>query len=439
LTARSDLAGAAVLGLVVVAVVVAAEAWARLGSPRPEWTRKLVHTGGGVACLLFPFFTRSPLLVFGMAAALSLAFVLGGRGGWLRSLHRVERPTHGAEYYPVAISLLFLLARDQPWLYVSSVLVLAVADALAALVGGQYGTLTFEVQDERKSVEGSIAFFLATFLAVHLPTLLMTDLPRATCVLSATLAALLLTGLEIVCLRGTDNLFLPLASFLVLSRMTTQPLSNLVLHNLGLLALTAVLFVVLSRVRLFNPGGAVTFLLFSYATWALGSLAWAAPVFAGFAAYTLGRRFTPGLALGPHRVRTMTRALLPPLLVLILANSTRSYALLFGPYLAASAAVLAFALRPEAARWAPRMLAAALVTVVVLTWPLHRGSLAALVTVMLAATIAVVFEPLLVRLTPAFEPRAEWSAGRFLMSLAAAALVLAAQAGGVPQMWGVTE
>jgi dolichol kinase len=36
----------------------------------------------------------------------------------------------------------------------------------------------YEVEDEKKSLEGSLVFLVIAFLAIHLPVLLMTDLPR---------------------------------------------------------------------------------------------------------------------------------------------------------------------------------------------------------------------------------------------------------------------
>ena len=42
----SDLLAAALFAVGFLVLVGAAELWRRLGSPEPEWTRKLVHLGG---------------------------------------------------------------------------------------------------------------------------------------------------------------------------------------------------------------------------------------------------------------------------------------------------------------------------------------------------------------------------------------------------------
>jgi phytol kinase len=191
----SDLIGAAVLSAVFVGFLAAAELWRRFGHPQPEWTRKLVHVGGGLSCLLFPFLVESRWIVLGLALVLTALFAGAARLGLLKSLHGVERRSRGAEYYPLAVFLVLVLAGERTWLYVAAVLVLAVADGFAALVGSRYGVVRYGVEDGgRKSLEGSLVFFLLAFLAIHLPTLLMSDLPRPITVLAAVLVALLVTG-----------------------------------------------------------------------------------------------------------------------------------------------------------------------------------------------------------------------------------------------------
>ena len=84
-----------------------AEAWVRLGHPKAEWTRKLVHLGGGIIGLFLPWLVESPLVVLVLTVSLSTLFVVGGKTGLLKSLHGVERKSRGSEYYPLAIFFVF--------------------------------------------------------------------------------------------------------------------------------------------------------------------------------------------------------------------------------------------------------------------------------------------------------------------------------------------
>ena len=443
-----DLWGAAILSGIFLSLLVIAELWSRLGSPKPEWTRKLVHTGGGIACLFFPFLVQSPWTVLVMALPLTVLFVLGGKLGFLQSLHRVQRKSRGAEYYPLAVFLTFVLTQGRPWLYLPAVLVLAVADAFAALIGSRYGVVRYEVEDEHKSLEGSLVFLVLAFLAIHLPILLQTDLPRPVCVLAALLVAALVTGFEAISLQGADNLFIPLAVVVILGKITTKPLSEVAFQNVSLLVMCLVVGIAVWRMRSFNVGGAITFLLFAYGTWSLGNWYWALPVFLGFGGYlALWKRFAPPGHLSGIRVRTLVRALLPPFSMLVLANGLRDPEPFFAPYLAALTAVVAFSLDTGVFRLerfgagiralaAPALGTLAWALVVVIPW-LVKGDgnlaspLAILGVTMLVSWLNVTRE---LRGAVPLRPR-EWTAQRFVLSFAAAGAVLGLQALGVIPPW----
>jgi hypothetical protein len=145
-------------------------------------------------------------------------------------------------------------------------------------------------------------------------------------------------------------------------------------------------------------------------------------------------------------VRTVARALLPPFALLALANGLRNFPPFYGPYLAATAAVLAFALDTGAFRlerlqgW-PRAAAAAglgllaTASVALVPWLILRPPPLALA---LPALAVLLISPLnaALELRGLSDPRArDWTAARFALSLAAAGLVLLGQAAGGVQLW----
>lgn len=423
-----------------------AELWRRFGTPKPEHTRKLVHLGGGIACLFFPFLVQSPWVVLALALPLCGLFVAGSRFGFLKSLHGVSRRSRGAEYYPLSVFLTFLMTPGRPWLYLSAVLVLAVGDAFAALIGSRYGVVRYEVEDDQKSLEGSLVFLVIAFLAIHLPTLLLTDLPRPVCVLAALLVAALVTGFEAISLEGADNLFVPFAVVVILGKITTKPLSEVIFQNLSLLAICLGVGLAVWRFRSFNVGGAITFILFAYGTWSLGSWVWTLPVLVGFAGYLVAwKRFAPPGHASGIKVRTIARALLPPFSMLVLANSLGRYEMFFGPYLGASAAVLAFSLDTGAFRLERRRsgTVAALGIALVATFLAVVGPAIATrrlpiesVLAILAATVLVTMVNAAIELRDPSLPRSrEWTAWRFLLSFVAAGAVLGLQVLGMVPLW----
>jgi phytol kinase len=453
---RGDLGGALLLAAGFLSLIGAAELWRKLGQASPESTRKLAHLGAGVGCLALPFLVRSPWVVLVLALSLSGLFALGARYGFLPSLHSVERRTRGSEYYPIAIFLLFVVYRDQPAFYVSAVLVLAVADAFAALIGVRYGVVRYEVEDSTRSLEGSVVFLLIAFLAIHLPLLLMTDLGRAQTVLAALLIAALVTAFEAISLSGADNLFIPIAVAVGLDKITSKPLAEAVYQNLSLAAVTVTCAVIVHRARWFNTGATLVIILYAYGAWALGSWLWSLPVIAALVAALVfglraGRR-----GHASQKVRATAAALLPPFLFLAASNASAAGPAqdpFFGPYLAALAAAIGCWIRAQSALFradpaerprprSPRLglltavaIAAALVVAVV-PWLLEPDrSITILAVTCAAAAAAVVGESIWTWLFAREAPARRWTARRFLFSLAAGALVMALQQAGAVESW----
>jgi len=330
-------------------LIAAAELWRRIGDPPVEWTRKLVHVGGGLICLVLPLVITSHWVVLTMALGMAALFVATRALGWLPSVHGVQRAGHGTVFYPLVVYLLFVLSHGQPWRYFICILVLAVSDGMAALVGGRYGRIRYEVEDEWKSLEGSVVFLIVTFVAVQVPLVVWPDpqnlLPSAAnCVLAALLVAMLVTAFEAISLGGSDNLWVPIGTYFVLGRVLRLELLDIALLNVSLVAICVAVGMTAWKTQAFNVGGTLAFILFAFASWALGSFHWALPLFIGYAAY-LGSLYVGRESL-TVKVLPVVRALLPPFLVLMAANvawhydRADVYRFLFGPYLAGCIVVL---------------------------------------------------------------------------------------------------
>ena len=142
-----------------------------------------MHFLSGLTALSFPYLIQSPWLVLLLALGFSGLIFLAKKRGILKSINDVNRKSHGALFFPVAVYVIFLLSHDQPVLYFVSILIMTVSDSLAALIGEVYGHISYEVEESTKSLEGSVIFFLTTFLCVHLSLLFMTPLDKLNTVL----------------------------------------------------------------------------------------------------------------------------------------------------------------------------------------------------------------------------------------------------------------
>lgn len=307
-TLAGEAARAALVTAFLLVLFATGEAWRHWGSPPAEWTRKLAHVGAGVVTAVFPWLFRWHWTVLILAFGFALIMFGTRRLGWLRSIHGVERRSEGGIYYPVAIYLLFLLAGDRPVFYLVSLLVLMVSDSLAALLGSEYGRAIYQVETDRRSLEGSAVFLLTTFLAVHLPLLLATDTSRWATVLIAAQIALTVTIFEGISPGGSDNLVVPLATYFLLATMTPRPAEHVARQLAALLVITLLVGLLAWRFRFVALSSAMGLALVVYGAYALGGAEWTlAPALAVlcFAAfYLVARRMEPEAGAGYH-IRTL--------------------------------------------------------------------------------------------------------------------------------------
>ena len=267
----TDLIPALIISVIFLLVFVVAELLHKKGVAI-EVTRKFVHFAGAFVTIFFPFIFKSHWTVLVLGLLFGGIIYLTKKTGMLSSVHAVERKSDGAIYHPIAIYVCFLYAEflNQPWFYVISILILAISDALAALVGKSYGANEYVVEiGTRKTVEGSVTFFLTSFLIVHLILLLATNINRVEIVLVALLIALIVTVFEGVSLKGADNLFIPLATMFILSKNihpTVEGISFQIFALIGFLIGYVVLMLPYKRVGF---SGVVLLGLINYVVWAL--------------------------------------------------------------------------------------------------------------------------------------------------------------------------
>ncbi len=267
----TDLIYASIISIIFLSLFVIAEFLRKKGA-KTETTRKFIHFGGAFVTIFFPFILNFHWTVLALAVGFAFIMLLTKKSGWLQSVHGVERKSDGAIYHPIAIYTCFLYSQilNQPMFYVISILILAISDALAALVGKSYGANEYLVEvGTRKTIEGSVTFFLTSFLIVHLILLLATQTGRIESVLIALLISIIVTVFEGVSLKGADNLFIPLGTMFILSKNihpTVEGISFQIIVLLGFLVGYLILMLPYKRIGF---SGVTLLGLINYVIWAL--------------------------------------------------------------------------------------------------------------------------------------------------------------------------
>ncbi len=192
--------------LFVVIEITSRRAGARL---TPDDTRKAVHILAGLMAAMLPF-----VLNFAQISALGLFFIgfmtVSKATHLFPSIHGVKRLTLGEIYYPLAIALVAWLFPN-PVVYTYAILVLALADGFAAVVGVRVGQHTYSWLGGNKSYEGSAVCWAISF-SITVATLSVAAVPVAFVILISIVIACCLTIVESNLSSGLDNLALPLTA-----------------------------------------------------------------------------------------------------------------------------------------------------------------------------------------------------------------------------------
>lgn len=285
----SDVLGLALVLLPLGALLLLAEWLGKRGWVEVEYTRKLVHLGGGVVVYFLPHVFNSHWPVLVLALVFLTITALSQRLGKLSSVHGVERSSVGAWVYPISVYVLFVLARGDALRFQIPILILAFSDAFGAIVGKTYGVVKYKVMDQIRSLEGSTAFFVVAFLVTHIPLLLSSQAGRLEAVLIGVILALLVTCFEAISLGGSDNVLIPFGAYFALNRLLALDAPALEIQALAL-AVLIVLILISSRFQQLSASGAIGALLVGYACWALGGLAFFLPMAVFYLTYNLLNR-----------------------------------------------------------------------------------------------------------------------------------------------------
>ncbi len=152
----------------VGAILLVSELLWRKKIIKGERARKFIHVLAGVWMAFWPFYI--PFDGIFILAAATLVLALYSRFTHLfHAIYTVKRKTYGDIIYPIGI-LVCAYFGQEPWIFTVSILLLALADGGAAVVGRLWGErseyFVFGLPYLKKSLLGTAAFFILAVVSV---------------------------------------------------------------------------------------------------------------------------------------------------------------------------------------------------------------------------------------------------------------------------------
>ena len=128
-----------------------------------------------------------------------------------KSMELEEKSNLGTIYFPISLSILVWLSWDHaPYLGGIGIMAMTWGDGFAAVIGQKWGRRLYSIFGNRKSVEGSLAMFAFSFLAITFFLALFGPPGLEGLVTRSLLLALIATGVEAISGAGLDNILVPL-------------------------------------------------------------------------------------------------------------------------------------------------------------------------------------------------------------------------------------
>jgi hypothetical protein len=158
---------------------------------------------------------------------------------------------------------------------------------------------------------------LLIYLAVLLPLLLMTELDKRLLVLAALQTAFLVACLEAICVKGMDNLVVPIGAWYILVQLTAHDADWMLAHLGVQAALLAISGLLAWRGRLLSLSGFLAAQLYLYGAYAYGDWHWLPAPLAAYAALALWKGRKP---LHQFKAVGFFWAISAPLALLVLNN-----------------------------------------------------------------------------------------------------------------------
>ncbi len=173
------------------------------------WSRKATHISSSVLTFFLPdYFSSNEIYLL---AIIFIVFLGITKWKKLLSLHNVKRQTYGELIYPLSVlTMAFIFLPNNELSFKVGILVLGFSDGLAGWIGEKINYGVVSLFKHKKSIGGSIAFFLSTFIIF---IIFFGFEPNMLLLIGA---SLVVTLVEFVVIYGFDNLAVPvITGFLV--------------------------------------------------------------------------------------------------------------------------------------------------------------------------------------------------------------------------------
>lgn len=185
---------------------------------KAEVTRKIVHVCTGLLTMLFPVMLNNHWFVLLLCGSFLLILLVSLPLGLLPSINNVGRVTRGSLLYPVIVYTCFLVQMELGSLvfYYVPILILALCDPVAELVGKNFPWVKYQTFGHSKTISGSLGFCISAILVTTVLLVQIESIDVVKALVIGVMMGIVTAVFEGFSHKGYDNLTVPFSALGVL-------------------------------------------------------------------------------------------------------------------------------------------------------------------------------------------------------------------------------
>ena len=207
-----------ILSGVFLTLFVSAEILFHKFNWKAEASRKYVHGSTGILTMLFPPLLTSHWYVLALCGSFLVILILSKKLGFLQSIHGINRVTRGSLLYPIVVYFCYLIYQHYGlfMFYYIPILILALSDPMAAVVGKKLPYGEFTIFKHAKTLSGCSGFFFSAILISSTLLILLEEISIIHTLIIAVSVSVSTTISEAITHKGYDNLTIPASAVITL-------------------------------------------------------------------------------------------------------------------------------------------------------------------------------------------------------------------------------
>lgn len=313
--------------------------------------RKVTHMANGVLCILAIPLMENVATQITVGTGISIFAFYAIKSNWLSMNHPNDfKSSLGIFFFPLSFTILMIMwGKTLEAVSMMSLLIMTFSDSSASLFGSYFGKVEYTLRDSKKTLEGSLVFFLMTiilFFIISFTPSFSLPVPDAWNLYpwwaSAIMVAVLLTFLEAMSFRGSDNLTVPLLGSMLIFYLLYEPSWEKVTPFYIGLKFSVILSLISWKLKILDRSGAVGAVLIGTLVFGYGQWAYAIPMLLFFFSSGLFSRIgkahkraiknTDAEKSGRNLAQVMANGGLPTFIIMI--GTWQQWDFLFPMYLA---------------------------------------------------------------------------------------------------------